>query len=146
MKESTPTNSPQPPSPTAASEVRLEDGILYFHYNDDLTADLISSTCQRGLELLNQRQISMVPVISTMAPEARIKIGLSQLGKVINTALIKRTSTVIVVNAHSSAKRYINLLGKWFLNNRIITVKTLDEAKLEARKFLSEKRAILEHK
>jgi hypothetical protein len=122
----------------------IEEGIVYAEYNNAINVETVLAMIGQCLELIRTSGQNVVPLVVIFAPTSHLQVGLTQLGKLSNTDLLKHVSMVCVVGVRPVEAKLIQTLGALFLNHRVQMFDSLDLARKQAKAYLREDRPVLE--
>jgi hypothetical protein len=139
------TNETTSMSPTTS--VWIEDGILYNQYLNEVTLENVLEHQQNSIQLLKEKGINLLPMIAIFVNVTKegFKLTLANYAKIlVKNDLTKFVACVWIVGASPEVQRIVNVFNKAFLSNRLRFAQTLEEAKTNAKTYLSSTKTILE--
>ncbi|MDL2342151.1 MAG: hypothetical protein QFB87_03685 [Patescibacteria group bacterium] len=128
----------------AANKAWLEDGALIMQYTHQSSLDEVLELIDESLKLVTVNGKPTLPVIVIQVHGDDLRLPVHQIGKVINTQLISHTSILLLVGLKNPDNKMYGLVNTLFLNNRLITCDSLDEAKKIATAKLNDATPVLE--
>jgi hypothetical protein len=125
----------------------VDGGVLYIEFQKEITLPAILEIQKKSMDLLNEGQIKVLPIIVILKNISRdqYKLRMADYGKIVGAFnFVEHISSLWVVGPDEEVKRFVGVANKLYFSNKLRVVDTLKEAQDAAQHFVSSTESILE--